>query len=332
MSKIIKALLNFLLISLILFTTVILYSENSTNLKRELTHFFQAELKKTLDVETSIESFDVKWIGLNPIIKMKSTLMSDSDNKMLLEIPSSEIHINILDTLRSQELSIGKIVINNTILDLKYDKNKIIVNKKKLQVNSNSEIKQNIPVIILNNSDIRITNLSNQQTWFMKANTLLASYQDNIIKVYSNFIHQASPNPITVQYEGVVVDDSIKSKIFLGGNSIKIPYPLLPEQLRQLQANQMSLRIWLNLDGTNITKVSGNIATDRLSMTVGKSIFTLVKVNSDLLFVKDSESETLSLMRMNYVLDNKNINNNKIVISKDNKKNIRVFIKKMIVI
>jgi len=328
MSKTIKVLLNFLLISLILFTTVILYSENSTNLKRDLTHFFKAELKKTLNVETSIENIDVKWIGLNPIIKMKNTLMSDSDNRMLLEIPSSEIHINILDTLRSQELSIGKIIINNTILDLKYDKNKIILNKKKLPVNSNLEIKQNIPVIILNNSDIRITNLINQQTLSMKANTLLASYQDNIIKVYSDFLHQASPNPITVQYKGVVIGDSIKSKIFLSGNSIKVPYPLLPEQLRQLQANQMSLRIWLNLDGTNITRAFGNIATDRLSLTVGKSIFTLGKVNSDLLFVKDSESETLSLMRMNYVIDNKNIKNNKIVISKDNKKNISVFIKK----
>ena len=73
MSKTIKVLLNFILISLILFTTVILYSENSTNLKRDLTHFFQAELKKTLDVETSIENFDVNWIGLSPIIKMKNT-------------------------------------------------------------------------------------------------------------------------------------------------------------------------------------------------------------------------------------------------------------------
>ena len=71
MFRTIKVLLNFLLISLILFTTVILYSENSTNLKRDLTHFFQAELKNTLDVETSIENFDVKWIGLNSIIKMK---------------------------------------------------------------------------------------------------------------------------------------------------------------------------------------------------------------------------------------------------------------------
>ena len=31
---------------------------------------------------------------------MKNTLMSDSDNRILLEIPSSEIHINILDTLK----------------------------------------------------------------------------------------------------------------------------------------------------------------------------------------------------------------------------------------
>ena len=133
---------------------------------------------------------------------------------------------------------------------MKYGKNKIIVNKKKLQVNSNSDINRNIPKIILNNSDIRITNLINKQTISLKANNLLASYQDNVIKVYSNFLHQASPNPITVQYEGVIIDDTIKSKIFLSGNSIKVPYRFLPEQLRKLKSNQMSLRVWLTLTGT----------------------------------------------------------------------------------
>ena len=63
-------------------------------------------------------------------------------------------------------------------------------------------------------------------------------------------------------------------------------------------------------------------------MNIGKSIYTLKNVNSDILFVKDNESEILSLMRMNYVIENENINNNKIVVSKDNKKNIKIFIRK----
>lgn len=328
MPNAIKVLLNLLLIFLILFTTVILYSENSSDLKKDLTQLFQDELKNTLDVDVSIKKINVEWIGLNPIIRMEKTFIGDNKDKILLEIPSSEIHIDILDTLKNQELSIGKVVINSTVLDLKYGNSEIIVNKRKLQVNSNSDIKQNIPKIILNNSDIRITNLNNNQTIFLKANNLLASYQNNIIKVYSNFMHQASPNPILVQYEGVVLDNSIKSKIFLSGNSIKVPYLLLPEQLRKLKSNQMSMRVWLNLHGKNIVRVSGNIATDRLSMNIGKSPFTITDVNSDLLFVKDKKSETLSLMRMNYVINNENISNNQLVVSKDNKSNIRIFIKK----
>ena len=63
-------------------------------------------------------------------------------------------------------------------------------------------------------------------------------------------------------------------------------------------------------------------------MNVGKSIYTLENINSDILFIKDNESETLSLMRMNYVINNKNISNNKIVLNKDNKKNIKIFIRK----
>ena len=328
MPNAIKALLNLILISSILFSMVILYSENSSNLRKDLTHLFQAELKKTLDVDVSIEKTSVKWIGLNPIIKMENTSINDGQDKMLLEIPSSEIHIDILDTIKGQELSIGEVVVNNTVLDLKYGKNEIIINKKKLQVNSNSDIKRNIPKITLNNSDIRITNLNNNQSIFLKANSLFASYQDSVIKVYSNFIHQASPKPITVQYEGEVLDGFIKSKVFLSGNSIKVPYLLLPEQLRKLKSNQMSLRVWLNLNGTNIVRASGNIATDKLSMTIGKSLFTLADVNSNIFFVKDKQSETLSLSSMNYIIDNKSISNNQIVVSKDSEKNIKVFIKK----
>ena len=328
MSNVTKVLLNLLLFFLILFSSVILYSENSSALKKDLTQLFQDELKNTLDVDVKIKKTNIKWIGLNPIIKMENTHIGDATDKILLDIPSSEIHIDILDTLKNQELSIGKIVINDTVLDFKYGKNEIIVNRKKLQVNSDSDVKRNIPKIILNNSDIKITNLINKQTISLRANNLLASYQNNVVKVYSNFMHQASPNPMTVQYEGEVSDDTIKSKIFLSGNSIKVPYLLLPEQLRKLKSDQMSLRVWLYMNGKNVVRVSGNIATDRLSMTIGKSLFTLTDVNSDLLFVKDKQSETLGLMRMNYVINNKNISNNQIVLNKDNKKNIRIFIKK----
>ena len=59
-----------------------------------------------------------------------------------------------------------------------------------------------------------------------------------------------------------------------------------------------------------------------------ESLIILLKTLIVTLFIKDNESETLSLMRMNYVVNNKNISNNKIVLNKDNKKNIKIFIRK----
>ena len=328
MPKAIKAFLNLTIIFLILFSTIIVYSENSEDLKTKITLLIQSEFKKSFNADISIKSFSVRWIGFEPVVQMKSIYMSDEQDRVFLEIPNGQIYINAFDSLQNQSVSIDKIVIDNTKLDLRYGKNKIFLNKKNLSVESDSVIKSNIPEIILNNSDIRITEISNNQKLLFKARSLFASYRNNIIKIHSNFIHQASPNPITLVYRGEFKGDKVESKVFISGNSMKIPYSILPNQMQNLKSNNVSLRVWLNLLDTEITRASGNISTDRLSMNVGKSIFTLKNINSDILFVKDNKSETLSLMRMNYVIDNKNISNNKIVLSKDNKKNIKIFIRK----
>ena len=328
MPRAIKVFLNLTIIFLILFSTIIVYSENSDYLKSKITLLIQSELKKSFNSDVSIKSLGIKWIGFEPVIQMKNIYMSDEQERVFLEIPNGQIHINTFGSLQNQSVSIDKIVIDDTKLDLRYGKNKIFLNKKNLSVGSDSVIKSNIPEIILNNSDIRITEISSNQKLLFKARSLFASYRNNIIKIHSNFIHQASPNPITLVYRGEFKDDKVESKVFISGNSMKIPYSILPDQMQNLKSNKISLRVWLNLLDSEITRVSGNISTDRLSMNVGKSIFTLENINSDILFVKDNESETLSLMRMNYVIDDKNISNNKIVLSKDNKKNIKIFIKK----
>ena len=328
MPRAIKAFLNLIIIFLTLFSAIIVYSENSEDLKTKITLLIQSELKKSFDVDVSIKSLGIKWIGFEPVVQMKNIYMSDEQDRVFLEIPNGQIHINTFDSLQNQSVSIDKIVIDNTKLDLRYGKNKIFLNKKNLSVESDSVIKTNIPEIILNNSDIRITEISSNQKLLFKAKSLFASYRNNIIKIHSNFIHQASPNPITLVYRGEFKDDKVESKVFISGNSMKIPYSILPNQMQNLKSNKISLRVWLNLLDTEITRASGNISTDRLSMNVGKSIFTLENINSDILFVKDNESETLSLMRMNYVINNKNISNNKIVLNKDNKKNIKIFIRK----
>ena len=328
MPRAIRVFLNLIIIFLTLFSAIIVYSENSEDIKTKITLLIQSELKKSFDVDVSIKSLGIKWIGFEPVVLMRNTYMSDEQDRVFLEIPNGQIHINTFESIQKQSVSINKIVIDNTKFDLRYGKNKIFLNKKNLSVESDSVIKTNIPEIILNNSDIRITEISTNQKLLFKAKNLFASYRNNIIKIHSKFIHQASLDPITLVYRGEFKDDKIESKVFISGNSMKIPYSLLPNQMRNLKSNKLSLRVWLNLLDTEVTKASGNISTDRLSMNVGKSIFTLENINSDILFVKDNESETFSLMRMNYVIDNKNISNNKIVLRKDNKKNIKIFIRK----
>ena len=157
MPRAIKAFLNLIIIFLALFSAIIVYSENSEDLKTKITLLIQSELKKSFDADVSIESLDVKWIGFEPVVQMKKIYMSDEQDRVFLEIPNGQIHINAFDSLQNQSVSIDKIVIDNTKLDLRYGKNKIFINKKNLSVESDSVIKTNIPEIILNNSDIRIT-------------------------------------------------------------------------------------------------------------------------------------------------------------------------------
>ena len=51
-------------------------------------------------------------------------------DQILLNIPSGEVYINTINTFDSGKISIDKVIINDTKLDLKYDKNKIFLTKK----------------------------------------------------------------------------------------------------------------------------------------------------------------------------------------------------------
>ena len=149
MPRAIKAFLNLIIIFLALFSAIIVYSENSEDLKTKITLLIQSELKNSFDADVSIESLGVKWIGFEPVVQMKKIYMSDEQDRVFLEIPNGQIHINTFDSLQNQSVSIDKIVIDNTKLDLRYGKNKIFLNKKNLSVESDSVIKTNIPEIIL---------------------------------------------------------------------------------------------------------------------------------------------------------------------------------------
>ena len=88
------------------------------------------------------------------------------------------------------------------------------------------------------------------------------------------------------------------------------------------------MRVWLTLLNDKVTKATGNISTDRLNIQLNSSKVNLSRINSDIFYINDSGSETLSLMRTNYIINNKETKNNKLIINKDDKDNIKLFIEK----
>ena len=72
MPRAIKAFLNLIIIFLTSLSAIIVYSENSEDLKLKITSLIENEIKKSLDVAVSIKSLDIKWVGFEPVIQMKN--------------------------------------------------------------------------------------------------------------------------------------------------------------------------------------------------------------------------------------------------------------------
>ena len=305
MTRITRLSINLILISFFLVTTLIIYTENSSSIIHKVTENIKNDINRSLNVTTEIESLEIKWVGLSPRIYIKNIFMSDDNQRILLDIPTSEIHLSLINSLKNNSLSLGKIIINDTKLNLNYNRNKLLFNEKNLVETSNSETKILFPEVMLNNSHILLTNIENNKSMSFKTKSLFASYDGNRIRINSNFIHESSPNPMTFIYEGKNLDSSLNSKIFISGNLVKIPYPMLPEPMSRLQSKEMSFRIWMDLIDADITRVSGNISTNKLIVNLGNSELYLKNVNSDLIYLKENQSETLGLLRMNYLINNK---------------------------
>ena len=88
------------------------------------------------------------------------------------------------------------------------------------------------------------------------------------------------------------------------------------------------MRLWIDLKNTTIEKISGNISSHNLSINLPKLDLELKNVNGDILYTSDQFSDTLSLLKLNYDIGNKKVNNNKIIINKSKSKEIKLFVQK----
>ncbi|MEK9906987.1 MAG: hypothetical protein VW540_04310, partial [Gammaproteobacteria bacterium] len=326
MPKIIRAFTNFILIILLLFSVIKIYTERSFSLSEKLANTILSNIETVFEVDANIESTNIKWRGFTPVIYIQNISLRDSEKNMALFIPSSEIELNTLKTLKNQKIIFNQVTLNKTKIDLKHSKKNIIINNKVIN-KSTADLENNfLPVVILNDSSVNFTNIETMQSALFEIKNLKLTYSQKDINISSIFYHSSSSNPITLRYRGDYDNNSLKSKLYLSANSVSIPYSLLPAYFPKIESDNVTMRVWLTLLNDKITRATGNISTDRLNIQLNNSKVNLSSINSDVLYINDSDSETLSLMRTNYIINNKETKNNKLIINKDDKDNIKLFI------
>jgi len=284
MRYIVKLFFNFSLLVLILFSLIIVYSENTSTLNKPISDRIINSLKNYHDVNAKIESIKIEWKGFHPSIFVKNIQLNDKENKTLLRTPISEIKINLFRSLYNRNASVDEIIINNTSLILIRDKSKILINNFDL-IGASGDNKENssFPKITLNNSEISITDKVSNKVTNLKIKNIRAHY-NNGYKINAKFFHESSPEPLTLIYRGDYDSSNLVSRIYVSGNSVKLPYTLFPTALNQIMVDRLSMRLWIDLKNTNIEKISGNISSQNLSINLPKLDLELKNVNGDIFF------------------------------------------------
>ncbi|MEK9793377.1 MAG: AsmA-like C-terminal region-containing protein [Gammaproteobacteria bacterium] len=328
MPKIIRAFTNLILIILLLFSVIKIYTERSFSLSEKLTNTILSNIETVFEVDANIESTNIQWRGFTPVIYIQNISLRDSEKNMALFIPSSEIELNTLKTLKNQKIIFNQVTLNKTKIDLKHSKKNIIINNKVINKSATDLENHFLPKVILNDSSVNFTNIETMQSALFEIKNLKLTYSQKDINISSIFYHSSSSNPITLRYRGDYENNSLKSKLYLSANSVSIPYSLLPAYFPKIESDNVTMRVWLTLLNDKITRATGNISTDRLNIQLNNSKVNLSSINSDVLYINDNGSETLSLMRTNYIINNKETKNNKLIINRDDKDNIKLFIEK----
>ena len=327
MQNIIKIFFNIIIILLFLFSALVFISENTSTFNKKLSSTIEREFLNNYNVTSKIDSVKIKWEGINPNIHISQLKLSDKKNNIILDTPVSIFRIDLLESLFQMSMNVSEIIVDNTSIILSRDNSKISINNLRFMDEINKSNNTAIPRIILKNSTIKLNDKNISNTINFKINTLIVSSFNNMLTINANFFHKSSQDPITFIYHAKKAEDNDLSKAYISGNSVNIPYDLLPASLRQIKSDRISFRIWMDLKNMKIEKLAGNITSSQLDVKLPLRNLKIKNVNSDILYVKNKTLETLSLMRLNYHLNGKKVNDNKIVVSKSNSKQIKVFIK-----
>ena len=106
MQQIIKISLNLVIITFVLFSSLKIYSENSETLKAKISSSVVKQINNSLAVNTKSESVKVSWMGFYPKVYLTNVSISDNRDQILLNIPSGEVYINIINTFDSGKMKL----------------------------------------------------------------------------------------------------------------------------------------------------------------------------------------------------------------------------------
>jgi hypothetical protein len=328
MKNIIQIFFNSIFIILFLFSVLIFISENTSTFNQKLLGSIEEKFLNSYNINTKIDSIKIKWEGINPSIHITSLNLNDERSNIILETPASVIRVDLLKSIYQMTVYINEIVINNTTISLIRDKSNIFMNDLNLMSKSNKSKSINTPKIVFKNSIIKLKDKSTNNTINFKINTLIASNNNNALNIDANFLHKSSSDPITLIYRGLEGENNNKSRVYISGNYVKLPYNLLPSSFKQIKSDSISFRVWIDLNDVKIKRIAGNISASKLDVKIPHLILKIKDVNSDIVYTNTERLKTIALTRLNYQLNDKKINNNKLVISKSKSEEIKVFVEK----
>ena len=241
MPKLIRVFTNLILIIFLFFSVIKIYTESSAALSEKITNALLSQIETIYEGDADIEATNIKWRGFTPNIYIQNISLQDSEKNIALLIPSSEIEINTLKTLKSQKIILNRVTLNQTKIDLKHSRKNIIINNK--VINRSAADLENIflPQVILNDSSINFTNIETTQSALFEIKNLKLTYSQEDINITSTFYHSSSSNPITLRYRGNYENNSLKSKLYLSANSVSIPYSIFPAHIPKIDSDNVSM-------------------------------------------------------------------------------------------
>ena len=328
MRNIINIFSNILLVGLVVISSFIFYTENTTNFDKRIFSSIETQLDESLNVKSNIDGLSIKWLGLSPRIRLKNLNLSDDKNQILLKTPICDIDIDVLRSIQNGNISISQITINNTSISLKYDDSSLFFNNLNLLNTKNSSQYRNTPKIVFINSELVLTNSANNLTEVFNINNFAASQNSNSVSIVTKFNHDSSSDPINLIFKGLKNENGLDSKIYISANSIRLPVEYLPSLSKKVNLDRISIRVWITMFNNDIKRIAGNISSKSFDFKLNNSVIHVDNLNSDILFTDNGKSSTLGLTRMNYSYKDHQVNNNKIVFNKNADNELKVYIEK----